>query len=120
MTAGSYKGVADRLIREFAEDPALVRDVLNAEDLPGILTALAESLVVTADPSVEIQPSQAAKAAVPSNHKNNVVERRQTALTEIMQFFELREVRGRALVVRRHGEGGLCIEYRRADGAAAA
>jgi hypothetical protein len=110
MTVGAYAGVADRVVRDFPDDPVLVRQVLKANSLAPIITALAESFAAATEANVALRKS----AAVSNTDRAAetvewAVQRREAALIDIMQFFELNEVRAGELVVRRTGEGGLSI-----------
>ena len=111
MTVGSYAGVARRVIREFPDDPVLVHHVLNADGLAPILTALAESFAAAAEANV-VARTGARDAGDVATTVERAVERRETALLDIMQFFDLQEVCGRDIVVRRASEAGLSVRRR--------
>ena len=118
MTVGSYTGVAQRVIREFPDDPVLLRQVLNANALAPIVTALAESFVAASEAQVAVVNRTGSWGPAHTNALDRAAERREEAILDLMRFFELREVRGRDVVVRRSGDIGLSVQYRAADRAA--
>lgn len=112
MTSFTHSALRGRIIAEFADDPKTVAEVTSARGATDIAAALAETYSNYMDLLRAFGRSRNNLGECVRYEIGRAAEKRETALLEIMRFFELTEVRGRAVVVRREGDTGLSIQYR--------
>ena len=114
MTSFTHRALRSRLIEEFADDPKTVAEVTSARGAVDIVAALAETYAKYMDLLRTFGRARDNMGESVRHEIGHAAEKRETALLDIMRFFELTEVRGRTIVVRREGDTGLSIQYRAA------